>query len=732
VSETKTRQKIAVLGGGLGSLTTVYGLTSEPGWRDKYDITVYQMGWRLGGKGASGRNRQQNMRIEEHGLHIWMGFYQNAFQMMQACYAERARIDDRDGRINVLRNWDDAFKPQSFMVIDECIDGTWSHWPMQFPTNPGVPGDGDPMMTPWQMLVTALRLLQEHFASSPYAARTETHPDITGTRHGSLLQRVRGAVDHVEHVLVDVLKGLELGVLVSSGLFIEHAIAAAERMAGRDHTADSHRHLAWLLKEFRAWFSSHAQADVDRSTAARHLWTQMDVALTMVAGALEDGVLLHGFEVIDDEEFRAWLRRHGASEMGINNALNDSLYEGAFAYVGGDQQQPNMGAGAVTQSFFRLYLGYKGAVSYKMQAGMGDVVFAPLYTVLKERGVRFEFFHKVNALRYDTAGNAIARVECERQVRLERPYDPLIRVNDLDAWPSEPNYEFIRDGAELAAAIAAGTIALDAQGSPSWKDAEPVTLQRGRDYDLLVLGISIAALKYVAAEVIAARPEWQRMIENVLTVRTQGVQLWFMPDLAQAGWSMASPCLVNYAQPCAAWLDASQVLCREVWPAGEAPGSLAYLCSTLPDDVPELQETARAAFDKQRQWEHTVQSQATAWLQTAVPYLWPGLASQTAPGVDWDRLAAPAALSGAARMDAQFFRANIDASERYVLSVAGSARHRLRADQSGIDGLYLTGDWIANGFNVGCVESTAIAGLQCSRALAGYPQAIVGERFMRL
>jgi uncharacterized protein with NAD-binding domain and iron-sulfur cluster len=64
VSETKTRQKIAVLGGGLGSLTTVYGLTSEPGWRDKYDITVYQMGWRLGGKGASGRNRQQNMRIE--------------------------------------------------------------------------------------------------------------------------------------------------------------------------------------------------------------------------------------------------------------------------------------------------------------------------------------------------------------------------------------------------------------------------------------------------------------------------------------------------------------------------------------------------------------------------------------------------------------------------------------------------------------------------------------------
>lgn len=223
------------------------------------------------------------------------------------------------------------------------------------------------------------------------------------------------------------------------------------------------------------------------------------------------------------------------------------------------------------------------------------------------------------------------------------------------------------------------------------------------------------------------------MVEKVLTVRTQGVQLWFMPDLVQTGWTMASPCLVNYAQPCAAWLDASQVLCREVWAPGESPGSLAYLCSTLPDDVPEQQETARAAFEKQEQWRQTVQTQATEWLEQSVAYLWPAMARTTAPaGMIWDRLAAPAGVSGEARMNEQFFRANIDASERYVLSVAGSAKYRLRADQSGVDGLYLTGDWIANGFNVGCVESTAIAGLQCSRAIGGYPATIVGERFMCL
>ena len=258
-------------------------------------------------------------------------------------------------------------------------------------------------------------------------------------------------------------------------------------------------------------------------------------------------------------------------------------------------------------------------------------------------------------------------------------------------------------------------------------------LERGRDYDLLVLGIPIAVMKYIAAEVIAAKPEWQSMITNLQTVRTQGVQLWFKPGLAQSGWTMASPCLVNYAQPCAAWLDASQVLCREDYAPGQAPGSLAYLCSTLPDDVPELQETAKSAFEKQEQWRQTVQTQATAWLEQAVSYLWPAMAQAARPrGMVWDQLSAPADVSGAARMNDQFFRANLDASERYTLSVAGSAKHRLATDQSGVDGLFLTGDWIANGFNVGCVESTAIAGLQCSRAISGYPQTIVGEKFMRL
>ncbi len=72
------KQKVAILGGGVGSMTTAFHLTSVPDWQDKYDITLYQMGWRLGGKGASGRG--PNGRIEEHGLHIWLGFTTTRFR----------------------------------------------------------------------------------------------------------------------------------------------------------------------------------------------------------------------------------------------------------------------------------------------------------------------------------------------------------------------------------------------------------------------------------------------------------------------------------------------------------------------------------------------------------------------------------------------------------------------------------------------------------------------------
>ena len=83
------KEKIAILGGGVGGCTAALWLT-DPIHKGKYEVTLYQLGWRLGGKGASGRNLDPNLghRSEEHGLHIWFGFYENAFRTIRKAYRE--------------------------------------------------------------------------------------------------------------------------------------------------------------------------------------------------------------------------------------------------------------------------------------------------------------------------------------------------------------------------------------------------------------------------------------------------------------------------------------------------------------------------------------------------------------------------------------------------------------------------------------------------------------------
>src|SRR5262249_35524168 len=131
------KQKIAILGGGMAALTAAFELTRRKQDAERYEITVYQTGHRLGGKGASGRNRDHAHRIEEHGLHILMGFYENTFRVLRECYEELDRQPDEP-----LATLEDAFKPHSFIAIAEEIHGRWEPWPLPFPLRLGSPGKG--------------------------------------------------------------------------------------------------------------------------------------------------------------------------------------------------------------------------------------------------------------------------------------------------------------------------------------------------------------------------------------------------------------------------------------------------------------------------------------------------------------------------------------------------------------------------------------------------------------
>jgi uncharacterized protein with NAD-binding domain and iron-sulfur cluster len=147
--------KVAIIGGGCAALTTAFELT-RPEQRGRYEVTVYQLGWRLGGKGASGRG--VSGRIEEHGLHLWLGYYDNAFHLMRECYRELGR----DPRVSPMAEWTDAFKPDPHVGLMEKGAQGWQRLMAEFPPAAGLPGDpykpGE-QFTLSRYLVRGIRLL---------------------------------------------------------------------------------------------------------------------------------------------------------------------------------------------------------------------------------------------------------------------------------------------------------------------------------------------------------------------------------------------------------------------------------------------------------------------------------------------------------------------------------------------------------------------------------------------
>jgi hypothetical protein len=214
------------------------------------------------------------------------------------------------------------------------------------------------------------------------------------------------------------------------------------------------------------------------------------------------------------------------------------------------------------------------------------------------------------------------------------------------------------------------------------------------------------------------------MFDHVVTVQTQAQQLWFTRSLTDLGWTAGSAVVQGYPPVLGQWLDASHALERETW--GTPPACLLYFCDTLPATGP-APPPADTTFPA-RQLAGVIEG-SKAWLDSFTGLVWPGAAAAGSPAIDYQLLADPAGRSGDARLAAQYWRANVEPSERFVLSVTGSTKHRLAVDESGVDGLYLTGDWVRNGFNVGSLQSTIFAGLQCARAISGEPIEIVDEHF---
>jgi hypothetical protein len=215
------------------------------------------------------------------------------------------------------------------------------------------------------------------------------------------------------------------------------------------------------------------------------------------------------------------------------------------------------------------------------------------------------------------------------------------------------------------------------------------------------------------------------MIDGVKTTATMSMQLWISPDLEQLGfkrsdWGLApehcAPNVVVYQSPMYSWLDSSLVRWTERWPKTRQPGLIAYYTGAMSDPArtPGFDDTT---YPKVALAQLTGTS--TQWLWDNMGWFWPAATRAESPrGFDPALLLGPDADSSAQeKLEFQFYRANVDPWQRYTLSSPGSARFRMRADASGYENLFLAGDWIDFGMNVGYVEGAIVSGVQAARAL---------------
>jgi uncharacterized protein with NAD-binding domain and iron-sulfur cluster len=688
VSDTDTvdaPRRVAILGGGMAAMAAAWRLSS-PEHRDRISsVTVYQRGWRLGGKGASGRGR--NGRIEEHGLHVWLGYYDNAFRIMRECYGEIDRpTTDPDCPI---RTWRDAFAPAPTVGLGIHDEDGWHQWTATFSPNdqlPGEPVDRAVPMSPTEFVTRALRLLAD-FARS--LAQPATEPS-TSIRRGTVLSASPTlATPRGDPAASLPTAWAQATELVAAGA-LEALLAAEATLRGGALAGSDTGPLTDVLAAMDGW-RDQLRGSVTQRPARRRAFELVDLLVTCLRGVAADGLLVdsRGFRAIDGEEFRDWLSRHGAQSGTADSPLVMGAYDLAFAYHLGDPDQPMLSAGTGLYMSALMYFGYRGSIFWKMQAGMGDIVFAPLYQALVERGVRFEFYSRVDELRPDETGGRLDTVVIGRQCDPAGRPDPLVRVKGLPCFPSASSPEDA--GLERT------------HGRRD--DVGATELRVGRDVDDVVFALPIGMVDEVCAPLVANDRRWRDMVRQIGTVATQAAQLWLREDESDLGLVAPGVTMTAHVKPFDTLSSMTHLLPVEDWPDEDAPRSVWYLCSTMrAEDEPDGVEGVRAALVR-----HLDRHLADAAPRVA-----------GSDGFRWELLAGSGDAVGPDRIDGQFVVANTDPSERYTQSLPGSGRYRLRPDESGFEGLVLAGDWTDCGLNIGCIEAAAVSGLQAANAVLGH------------
>jgi uncharacterized protein with NAD-binding domain and iron-sulfur cluster len=308
-----------------------------------------------------------------------------------------------------------------------------------------------------------------------------------------------------------------------------------------------------------------------------------------------------------------------------------------MAYEDGDPQRPQLSAAVGLRCMFRMFFSYRGALYWRLRAGMGDIVFAPYYEALSRRGVKFEFFHRLTDVRLSDEAGASPHVtalafDVQAKVRGEGGYAPLVQVRGRPCWPSQPDFGQLEGGARMAAE------GRDFENHWDTRRAGARTLEVVRDFDFVVLGVSIGEIPNVCGDILRRDARWRDMVAHVKTTETQAFQIWLDQDLDSVGWKGPNFIGSAFTKPFDTWCDMAHTVPEEGW--AEPPRTALYFCGALagPAAAPGLDLVGYPARRKA-----DVLGNALTHLQVTARHLWP--AAYDARGeFRWDLLhaAAPA------------------------------------------------------------------------------------------
>lgn len=651
--------QLIVLGGGIASLTTAF-YASAPGHKKVFPggIHVYEMTDALGGKGASRRNSKVvEHRIEEHGLHVWFGSYDNAFALLAKCHAyleHEAKKHDYVRWSSSLRDIEEGFRPCSRIGLMDHDGASWLPWVADFPEDSTMrPWDtrepGENVGTPSELVMRALRLAEAFLYS--LGGRS-----IAGVKPKSVFLDIE-----------DVPIPIQIPPTTPLSKIFDRFVSAPEAAtAGAAALSRVLQILARLSSELR----NRLDEPVRRHSALRRGWQLVDLLLAAVRGLIDDGVVSMGdFSLIDGLDLRAWLLLHGASEESVSCGLLKVLaYDLPFAYQAGDPEKPLISASVGIYGLFRILLTYRGAVMWKLNAGMGEIVFAPIYEALVRRGVEFHFGFEVE------------------RIHLSKQRDRATRIS----FVQQPSYTLEEQLSVLP--VPTGPLAGDLPyWAPAPRDGEVPTNIVLHQHDMVVYGLPVATIQRMIPD---APERWQQCGETLGTVATACLQLWLnAPVTHYAPWASSDITVGAYTEPFDTWADMHTLAGEKYGLYERAVRSVAYFCNVAPDELTQKDELTKAV---------------DRFLRDDIAALWPAYR----PEMVVDR----------------FQKLNNDASSRYTLSLPGTLRARLSPHDSSIRNVRPVGDWTRNCISAGCVESAVISGMLAATQLRpDYPLPIFGE-----